>query len=175
VDPSVRLEYARGLLAKRQWQQAAAAFDRYVAAVPDDWEAQFARGTAHANARDGEQADLLALRAYNEALALVPRDENRNWISRFYSYRGAMLKRLGRFDEARNDLSLALAHATSEHDRLDAHYNLAGVHAMSGETQDTIEALEHLVGTHFIVGVREHEGDYFSSLIHDRRFRRLVD
>lgn len=174
-DPSALLEYARGLLAKGQWPQAAAAFDQYVAAVPNNWEAQFARGTAYANARVGAQSERLALRAYNEALAFVPRDENHHWISRFYGYRGAMLKRLGRLDEARNDLNLALAHASMEVDRLDAFYNLAAVYAMSGKPQETIEAVAHLVGTHFIEGVRAHEDDYFASVIHDPRFRRLVE
>jgi tetratricopeptide (TPR) repeat protein len=175
LAPAVELELARGLLAKRRWREAAEMFDNYVDADPDDWEAHFARGAAYANVRGGNTTDLAALRAYNEALALAPREEVDAWLSRFYGYRGAILKRLGRLDEAENDLRLAASKAVSDVDRDDAAYNLAAVYALSRRRDEALAEIASLRGSRFMQAIEAHEHDYFASLADDLEFRRLLD
>jgi tetratricopeptide (TPR) repeat protein len=169
-----RLEVARGMLAQRRWHDAALMLDEYVSVRPEDWDAQFARGAAYANSRAGTDADLSALRAFNEALAFVPRSEAHDWLPRFFGYRGAMLKRLGRYDEAENDLRIARRIATNSDDRNDADYNLAAIYALTGRRNEAIELIKALAGTRFIGGIKSHADDYFDSIKDDPEFIALV-
>jgi hypothetical protein len=164
VPADTRLEVARGLLSQRRWADAASMLDDYVSSRPDDWDAQFARGAAHANSRAGNTADLSALRAFNEAIAFVPRSEARDWLPRFFGYRGAMLKRLGRYDEAESDLRIARRVATKADDRNDVDYNLAAVYALTGRHDEAMDLVRALAGTRFIAGIKSHADDYFKSI-----------
>lgn len=77
------------------------------------WDDFYIRGVNLANSRGGDGKNLAALRAYNEAIALAPADLENNTRSRLHAYRGAILKRLGRLDEAEHDLALAQKWATA--------------------------------------------------------------
>src|SRR5208283_2916161 len=97
-----------------------------------DWEDYYIRGVNLANTRGDHETNLRALRAYSEAIALMPRELPDNDRSRLYAYRGAILKRLGRLEEAQHDLLLAQRWAREAREINDAIYNLAGVAALDG-------------------------------------------
>jgi tetratricopeptide (TPR) repeat protein len=174
LTAEARLEIARGMLAQRRWRDAAVMLDQYVEAEPDDWEVQFARGAAHANSRGGAEADRSALRAFNDALAFVPRDQGRHWLPRFFGYRGAMLKRLGRYVEAENDLRIARSLATDSDDAHDIDYNLAAVYALTGRPDEAMKLVKSLQGTRFVGGIKSHVHDYFDALRDDPEFVAIV-
>ncbi len=104
LDPDTLLALAEGLMAQCKWLEAGRQLAEYAAARPEDWEANILRGVAFANSRAGFETDLASLRAYNEAIAFLPRDIEPNRKARLFAYRGAMLKRLGRVEEAEADL-----------------------------------------------------------------------
>jgi hypothetical protein len=174
-DPAAQFELARGLLAEQAWPLAAEMLDRYTRSKPEDWEAQYARGVAHANSRAGESANLAALHAYNDALVFVPRAHANAWLPRLYAYRGAMLKRLDRLAESESDLLLARRLASGGDERNDISYNLAAVYAMSGKAPEALSEIRSLVGTPFIEAIQAHSDDYFESLADNEDFQALVD
>lgn len=147
IDPSWHLELAKGLAATGNWESAAASFDQYVASDPSNWEAHFARAVAHANSRAGEASNLAALRAYNDAIACAPMTPDlldQNLRARLFIYRGAMLKRLARLDEAEADLLLAKKLAHQDFEIRDIEYNLACVYAMRGDRANLMDTLAKL-------------------------------
>src|SRR5437868_8700250 len=77
-NPSWHLELAKGLMATGEWMKAAAHFEKYVQYDPLNWEIQFSRAISYANSRGGRSADLSAVRAINEAIALAAEDKNFN-------------------------------------------------------------------------------------------------
>jgi Flp pilus assembly protein TadD len=172
--PGARLQMARGMFIERRWKDAAEMLDRYVEAEPNDWEAQFSRGAAHANSRAGRESNIAALRAYNEALALTPREHAQNRLPRFFGYRGAILKRLERLEEAENDLLIARRLVRTQDDANDITYNLAAVYALSERPEAALEEIRTLVGTRFIGAIRTHASDYFASLADISEFQEMI-
>jgi Flp pilus assembly protein TadD len=174
VDAQTLLQLARGSMATQQWSAAAKYLDEYVALNPNDWEAQFSRGVAHANIKGGEADDLAAVSAYGEAIAHRPADIEANLLARLFDYRGAMSKRLRRFPEAEADLDIAAALATSRYEKQDIAYNLACVYAMTDRPRDALAALRSLAGTKKMDAVRAVTNKYFASLRDDPEFVDLV-
>jgi tetratricopeptide (TPR) repeat protein len=174
VPASVLLGAAHGLMADREWAKAARYFDRYVEIEPDNWDEQFSRAVAHANRRGGKESDLASLRAYNDAIALRPPLTKTNLLARLLSYRGAMLKRLGRLAEAEADLRVAERMATETYETNDVRYNLACVLAMMGKRDESLRLVRSLEGTPFIRAIRANKDRYFSSLSHDPEFLSLL-
>jgi tetratricopeptide (TPR) repeat protein len=174
VPAAVLLGAAHGLMADREWAQAARYFDRYVEMEPNNWDAQFSRAVAHANTRAGKGSDLASLRAYNDAIALRPPETKPNLLARLFSYRGAMLKRLGRLTEAEADLRIAEGKATETYERNDVRYNLACVLAMMGRRTESLQLVRSLQGTPFIGAIRANRGRYFKSLADDPEFISLL-
>lgn len=109
VPPAALLQLARGCAAQRMWIEAARYYDLYIEQVPADWEAQFARGVAHANSRMGDSSDRAALDAYDAAIAHKPDDVSARITSRLFTYRGAMKKRLKMLRQAEADAVLGKA------------------------------------------------------------------
>lgn len=154
---------------------AATHFDAYSKDGGESWQAHFSRGVAHANRHGGRESDLASLRAYNEAIALAPADIEVNRRARLFSYRGGMLKRLGRLQEAEADARMALSLASGDHEVLDGHYNLACIHAMRGERQQMFEQLASLRHSKRHLGaVAEHMHDYFARFAEDPEFLALL-
>jgi tetratricopeptide (TPR) repeat protein len=174
VPPSALLELARGSMAVGAWREAAAYLDRYVPIKPRDWDAQFSRAVAHANSRTDNASDLDALRAYNEALALRPASIDRNLLARLFSYRGAMLKRLDRLDEAEADLRIAESYASDDYELADITYNRACVAAMDGRRDAALEFVRRLRGTEYIAAIRAHLDDYFVTMADDEELIALL-
>jgi tetratricopeptide (TPR) repeat protein len=174
VPPEALLEAARGLMASHQWKEAARYLDRYVALVPGDWEAHYARAVAYANARGGPAWDLAALRAYGDVIALAGNEVEPNMLARLLTYRGAMLKRLDRLVEAEADFNAADGLAVAPTERSDVDYNLACVYAMTGRREEALTKIRGLRGTQYIDAIRAHVDRYFASLAADPEFRAAV-
>lgn len=141
-----------------------------------EWEDYYLRGVNLANSHASRETDLQALQAYSAAIALAPDSLTPNLRSRLFAYRGAMLKRLGRLEEASQDLELAQRWATEDKEINDALYNRACVAAMNGDKDGAINLLESLVsrdsGWIDIVTLRT---SYFGTLYRHPRFAALVD
>jgi tetratricopeptide (TPR) repeat protein len=175
VDSSVELSIAMGSMASGEYEEAASHFDAYSAKGATSWETNYSRGVAHANTRNGEHSDRAALMAYNDAIALSPRDLDQKLRARLFGYRGAILKRLNRLEEAANDLRLALKLAPGGYETLDAHYNLACVSAMQGERGTMLEHIKALQkDDRFRRAVAYHFMDYFVRYRDDREFLELI-
>ena len=174
-NASWHLQLAKGHMAQRQWEKAAIHFDKYCALDPLSSEIQFARGVAHANTRGGRVADTNALRAYNEAIAHFEEGRSTNLRARYFAYRGAMLKRLKRLDEAHADLRIALKYADQAFEINDIRYNLAGVHAMMGNREEMMENVKLLQGCRReLMGIRSHLDDYFKDFATDEQLLKYL-
>ncbi|MFD8645933.1 tetratricopeptide repeat protein [Streptomyces zaomyceticus] len=174
LDPEATLRAAKFLMGERQWAQAAQEFDRYTRLTDADWDVHFVRAVAHANTRAGHAADLSALRAYSEAIALLPDNADLDLRARLFAYRGAMAKRMGRYDQAESDLLLARRHATAAYEAGDIAYNLAAVYALTGRREDALTELRELRRHGAIRLVWGHLDDYFKPLRNDPEFHKIV-
>jgi tetratricopeptide (TPR) repeat protein len=145
------------------------------AAQSGDWQDFYIRGVNLANSRRGDESDLGALRAYSEAIALAPRSLSENDRSRLHAYRGAILKRLGRLEEAQQDLALAQKWAHEDREINDALYNLAGVAALEGRRTDALSLVRQLIGrdSRWIRVLATNR--YFASMNADPEFVRLMN
>lgn len=173
-DPEWHLEKAKASTLANDWIAAAFHYDRYVTHDPDNWEIQFLRAVAHANARSGRTSDLSSLRAYNETIAIAPKELHRNTRARLHSYRGAMLKRLKRLEEAENDLLLAQKLATDDYEKSDAAYNLACVYAMVGRKKEAIEIVKRLSVQPWWKDVLRSKKQYFENVWNDDEFQKAL-
>jgi Flp pilus assembly protein TadD len=181
-EPEVMLQLGQGYMATGHWQLAGQYFDKYVSENPGDWEAQYVRGVAYANARAGRETNLAALRAYNEAIAFgmeLGTGLPDAYRARLFIYRGAILKRLGRTDEAEADLNFGLTLATADYEKMDAVYNLACVYAMRHDKPRLLGAFNEaqtLLGRQYIAeGMRAHMHDYFAAYSHDKEFLKALE
>ncbi len=163
-------------MASGRYDIAADQYDSYAAMGSASWEDHLSRGVSHANAQKGKSSDMAALLAYNDAIAVAPDNLEKNKRARLFTYRAAMLKRLGRLTEAENDLMISSKLATEEYEHLDAYYNLACVYALQGRGEKMYAALANLQGSQrFISGVACHIHDYFSQFKTDQRFLEILE
>ena len=173
-DPNFYLELAQGYSSSKQWLKAAENYDKYITFLPKDWEVHFLRGVAYVNTRKGKETNLAALRAYNESIAFMPSNVEKNVKARLFAYRGAVAKRLKRLDEAEADLLLAQKYATADYEVYDIIYNLAAVYAMQGKRSKAFEMVSNLIGRPEMGNVRAHLDDYFSKFSDDSEFNELI-
>jgi len=175
VDSSWHLQAGRASAAAGNWPEAASHYDQYTLTHASDWQAQFMRGVAHANTRAGSESDLSALRAYNEAMAFAPISLDENTKARIFDYRGAILKRLSRLEEAEADLQMALNLASKPYEAADIKYNLACVYAMRGDRTRLFIAVNDLQTSPMcLAAIRGHLHDYFARFARDEEFLHLV-
>lgn len=177
LNSNVALQLGRGYMATGQYELASNYLGEYVESNPGDWEAQFARGVALANIRGGRTTDLAAVRCYNEAItfAMEPdssfQEINR---SRLFIYRGAILKRLGRLDEAKQDILLGKRIASDPYEQSDAAYNLACVYALEHDESQLLRELgeaRDLEQHHYVYScITAHMDDYFNTYARNKRF-----
>jgi tetratricopeptide (TPR) repeat protein len=136
--------------------------------------AQFLRGVAFVNIRGGSAENLAGLRSYNEAIAFAPEDIEPNTRARLFAYRGAVLKRLGRLEEAESDLLIARRHAILDYEVNDVRYNLSAVYALRGDREPMLAALREITDVRTLASVRFHLHDYYAEFRHDPELRRLL-
>lgn len=179
VNPEIYLEIGTGLMVTKEWKRAAEQFDKYIQYYPLNWEAQFSRAVSYANSRENKESNLFALRAYSEAIALFPDNSNKNSKARLFSYRAAMLKRLGRLEEAQADLIVAENLASENHEMRDIKYNFACIYAMKNDRKKLIEAVQSLKNysgyKQKLNAIRQHLRDYFASFANDKEFLELIE
>jgi serine/threonine protein kinase len=173
-NPDTILIVAHSLLGKGKWREAAMKLEEYAKHRPNDWESHFARGVALANRRAGYETDLESLRAYNDAIVHAPETGTKR-RARLFAYRGAILKRLRRLDEAQSDLTLASSYASDVDQLNDVKYNLAGVFAMRGDRDSMLTTIRSLKDApHYLAAIRSHLDDYFSDFNDDQEFLRTI-
>jgi tetratricopeptide (TPR) repeat protein len=175
VDPDSLRALAHGELGVGNWLAAARILDEYAQRRPDDFEANFSRGVAYANACGGHPTNVGALRAYNDAVASVPGSLDENYRARLFTYRGAMLKRMHRFEEALADFHIAESLATNDYEVTDLLYNFASTYAMMGDRSRMMEVIRRIPPHSEILRVIQARlGDYFSNFAHDEEFLALI-
>lgn len=168
-------DLAVGYMAAGEWHRAAEKYADFIRAHPDDWEAHFERGLALANTRQGFNADLAALREYNEAIALAGDSLEQNRRAKLHTYRGAILKRLERLDEAELELIFGRGLATVDDVLIDNAYNLAAVYAMKGDREKMLANIRRLGGAPaYLALVTTHLRDYFRRFASDRELLSLL-
>ena len=173
VDASRELAHAA--LARGQWLEAAGRLQPYLDANPDDWSEWFAQAAAYANTRGGVETDAAALEACDRALESMPADVDRSLQARLRSYRGGMLKRLGRLQEARVELERARDLALEgSYEADDINYNTAAIYALEDDREKTLAALREIQDSSYLDAVRAHRNDYFSSLAGYGPFEELI-
>ena len=161
---------ALGALATGSIDQAAAQLGN-VANASLEWDDHFSLGVLRANTRGGAEADLLALRAYNDAIALAPSDLDVAMRARLFTYRGAMLKRLKRLKEAEADLNMAISLTNEDAEIIDARYNLAGVYAMQGRRAEMLGMVRQVAkDTRYRLAIEHHLDDFFQAYAQDPEF-----
>ncbi|MCP3892803.1 MAG: hypothetical protein GY702_28595 [Desulfobulbaceae bacterium] len=173
-NPKWHLELAKGYMAKSEWSNAAKHFDFYVDSEPSDASAQFSRGVSYANI-GGNECNINALRAYNEAITFTPATIDKDMYARYFTYRGGILKRLKRLPEAYSDLQLALSLASRKYEINDIKYNLACVYAMQGNRELMLKMVSELSGDHQkLLGIQLKINDYFANYTNDDEFLDII-
>lgn len=132
----VSISLGKAFAANGEWYKAASHYDLVTRYITDNWELYFYKAVAYANSRKGFETDLKALQAYADAVVYMPTDLEPNQRSRLFIYKGAMLKRLNRLDEAENSIKLGLNFANKSYELNDGLYNLSCIYAMKGEVRN---------------------------------------
>ena len=175
VEPDALRALAYGELEDGNWLAAATLLDDYSEQRADDFDANFSRGVAYANARNGDATNVGALRAYNDAVVSAPESLDANYRARLFTYRGAMLKRMRRFEEALADFGLAEPLATDEYETGDLLYNLASTYALKGDRQSMLDVVRRLSNDPGRLSmIRARLGDYFGDFVRDEEFLELI-
>jgi tetratricopeptide (TPR) repeat protein len=136
----LHLSLANAYIANKDWEKAAKQFENVTKIENDSWELYFSQGVAFANTRKGIESNQKALLAYSSATVFLQNEVENNFKARLYIYKGAILKRLNRLEEAETDIKLGLTYATNEYEFNDGLYNLSCVYAMRGEEDKYFES-----------------------------------
>lgn len=140
-----------------------------------DWEDYYILAVNLANERGSADINLAALQAYSNAIAIAPLSLPSNVRSRLYAYRGAILKRLNRLEEAHQDLVLAQRWATEGREVEDAMYNMACVLAMGDTPREALPVLKDLLQRNFNwAEIARQKRHYFGKLFGDPEFKALT-
>ena len=139
------------------------------------WTDYLREGVDLANKRRRE-TDIRALRSYERALALVPDVPDKERLARLLVYRAAILKRLGRLEEARAQIEDESRVWSGTRAEGDAWYNLASVYAQLGEREPMLDALFAIRDDRAkMEGVRSHRSDYFEKFGRDPAFLAFLE
>jgi tetratricopeptide (TPR) repeat protein len=169
-------ELAHAALARGKWLEAAERLETYLELNPGDWSEWFAQGTAYANTRGGTETDEASLASYDRTLDTIPSDVDPVLLARLYSYRAGVLKRLGRFEEARSELEQARELAVEgSYEADDINYNSAVIYAIEGKKENAVQALRQIREASYLGAVVAHREDYFEQLTGYGPFEELIE
>jgi len=176
ANPELYLELANGHTVTNEWSQAAAYYQKYIDFDDGKWRVYFLMAVAYANSREGSKANLESLRAYGNAIALLPDEIDPNTRARLYIYKGAMLKRMKRLIEAEASVLLGARWATNDYEQFDAKYNLACIYAMlENRKQDMLDQLRALLKNKPYATVILNKKHYFERYWNDEDFKQVLD
>lgn len=171
-DPESYLIVGKAFAAAGRWLDAAHQLEQYRRYHPEDFDANYARAVSYANARND---DKNALRAYSDVISSMPQSLPSNFRARLFVYRGAILKRLGRLEEAEADLLLAKRFNPVGLESIDLDYNLACIYAMTSRRSELLSVVKEVVKfPQYRSAIRSHMGDYFLSYANDADFLSLI-
>jgi tetratricopeptide (TPR) repeat protein len=140
----LNISMAKAFASNGEWYKAASQYDLATRDISDNWELYFYKGMAFANSRNSTATNLKALQAYADAIVYLPKDVDPNMRARLFIYNGAMLKRLGRIDEAEYHIVHGLKYATAHYEVNDGLYNLGCIYAMKGDDESYTECSSRL-------------------------------
>lgn len=176
IDGDYHLSIGNGFIISKDWEKAVYHLDLASQVFPLDPNIHFTRGVCYANIRGGRETDGKSIEAYSRAIVYLS-DTEKETRSKAYIYRGAMLKRLGKLDEAENDIKFGLSHTSNKHFQSDALYNLACIYAMRNEKDNLYSAIKLIRQSNvsYIDAIKYHIRDYFINFKEDIEFNKLIN
>ena len=169
LNTGLSISMAKAYASNEEWFKAATQYDIATKDIPNNWELYFYKGVAFANSRKGRESYLKSLQAYSDAIVYLPSDADSNLKARLFIYKGAMLKRLNRLDEAKISINLGLSYAKNNYEINDALYNLGCIYAMKDEKDKFEEVANKLQNKsikmyeYLLSRVKEYAPDFCSS------------
>lgn len=134
-DFNMILSMASVYALESKWEKAASMYEKACSLNPGNEELYFSCGIAYANSRLGRKNDIKALQYYSNAIVYFSGNNN-SFFSRLFIYKGAMLKRLNRLNEAYETVKFGYNLATEYEEINDALYNLSCISAMQDEVEN---------------------------------------
>ncbi|SEW35183.1 hypothetical protein SAMN05428988_4292 [Chitinophaga sp. YR573] len=169
-----QLTLAKAQMARGSFDDAATNFEQYTLNENASWEVHFSKAVNLANLRQGKTSNSASVRAYSDAIGVLPNEIDPNIRARVFGYRGAILKRLGRLDEAEADLQIAKKYATADYEVDDIYYNLACVYALQGNKDEMLSSIFKIKNKNTFLSIEYHLGDYFKQFVNDEDLKSLL-
>jgi tetratricopeptide (TPR) repeat protein len=176
IDGSYHLSIGNGYIVNKEWEKATYHLGLASQVYPQDSNIHFTRGVCYANIRGGIDSDRKSIEAYSQAIIYLS-DEKKETRNKAYIYRGAMYKRLGKLDEAENDINFGLSNTGSKHIKADGLYNLACIHSMKNDKENLLEVIKLIKQTDssYLSAIKYHFMDYFRNFKDDDAFKKAID
>jgi tetratricopeptide (TPR) repeat protein len=174
IISDTQLTLAKAQMAKGNSGEAADNFEQYTSTTEASWEVYFSKAVNLANLREGRKSNQASVKAYNDTINVLPSEIDKNIKARVFGYRGAILKRLNRLDEAEGDLNIAIKYASNEYEIDDINYNLACVYALQGNKEKMLSSLYKIKSKINFQSIKYHLDDYFIKFKDDSDFSALL-
>ncbi|MGR9235046.1 SAV_2336 N-terminal domain-related protein (plasmid) [Rhizobium leguminosarum] len=137
------------------------------------WLDYMQEGVDCADRRD-RGSDVMALRAYERALAMRPDTPDRKMHARLVIYHAAIVKRLGQLGKAKAEILQTTDIWSGTQAEADAWYNIASICAQLEEREEMLDALFAIRDEGVMRQVRRHLHDYFFTYAKDPTFLALT-
>lgn len=177
IDGNYHLSLGNGYIISKDWEKAAYHLEYASKAFPTDPNIHFTRGVCYSNMRGGIDTDRKCIDAYSKAITYIS-NSDKETRNKAYIYRGAMLKRIGKLDEAENDIKFGISQTKNKYFLADGTYNLACIYAMKGNKEqlyDTIKLLKTKYNNSHMATIKYHLNDYFKDFKNDDPFNTLIN
>lgn len=165
-----QLTLAKAQMAKGDLNDAATNFEYYTSSKDASWEVYLSKAVTLANLRGGDKSNQESIRAYNDTINFLPKNVDPNMRARVFGYRGGILKRLNRLDEAEADLNIAIKSASAPREIDDIYYNFACVYAMQGKKEKMLSYISKISNKQILRDIKSHIHDYFKQFETDNEF-----
>jgi tetratricopeptide (TPR) repeat protein len=170
ADNEYHLSVGNGFLVNKEWKKAAHHLEIASLSQPEDWNLHLTIGICYANIRGGRLTNIKSIEAYTRAIIHIPVID-KEVKGKTYIYRGAMLKRINKLDEAELDVKFGLSQTKSKRFQSDGLYNLACIYAMRNDREELFQVMNKLKPTNaYMNTIRHHLKDYFKNFENDKEF-----